>query len=234
MANKKKPMKTTEDYGAPPERLEQFYGLELDEEQAAFRDAIWNPDVYLVAADAVAGSGKTTIAVATATLLQQYRLVDSCIYIRTPSSEGRIGFLPGDQKSKEKPYMAPLYGALSNLGENPITMVESSDMEVQKYQSAPWRTQTDVYMLGTDLSRKAVIVDEAQCMTTDQLRAIITRCHDDCKVILIGSTLQIQGISKEQSGFAHCLDHFRDRPWARICTLSKNYRGEMSAWADKL
>lgn len=234
MASKKKPVRPAEDYGTPPERLDQFYGLRLDAEQTAFRDAIWDPSVYLVAADAVAGSGKTTIAVATATLLQQYRLVDSCIYIRAPSSEGRIGFLPGDQKSKEKPYMAPLYGALINLGENPIAMVESSDVEMQKYQSAPWRTQTDVYMLGTDLSRKAVIVDEAQCMTTDQLRAIITRCHDDCKVILIGSTLQIQGISKEQSGFAHCLDHFRDRPWARICTLSKNYRGEMSAWADKL
>lgn len=234
MANKKKPIRQEEDYGNPPEHLETFYGLELDDEQMAFRDAIWNPDIHLIAVDAVAGSGKTTIAIATATLLQQYRVVDSCIYIRTPSSEGRIGFLPGDQKSKEKPYMAPLYSTIINLGENPITMIESGDIEVQKYQTAPWRAQTDVYMLGTDLSRKAVVVDEAQCMTTDQLRAIITRCHDDCKVIVIGSTLQIQGIDKTRSGFQHCLDHFRDRPWARICTLSKNYRGEMSAWADKL
>lgn len=234
MANKKRPVRPAEDYGAPPDKLDQFYGLILDEEQTAFRDAIWDPDVHFIAVDAVAGSGKTTIAIATATLLQQYRVVDSCIYIRTPSSEGRIGFLPGDQSSKERPYMAPLYSTIINLGENPITMIESGDYEVQKYQSAPWRAQTDVYMLGTDLSRKAIVVDEAQCMTTDQLRAIITRCHDDCKVIVIGSTLQIQGIPKEKSGFARCLDHFRDRPWARVCTLTKNYRGEMSAWADRL
>lgn len=233
MANKKRtPVKS--EYGPPPATIEHFYGLELDEEQTAFRDAIWNPDVHLVAADAVAGSGKSTIAIATATLLQKYGVVDSCLYIRTPSSEGRIGFLPGDQNSKERPYMAPLYHTIANIGENPITMIESNDYETQKYQSAPWRAQTDVYMLGTDLSRKAVVIDEAQCMTTDQLRAVLTRCHDDCKVVVIGSTLQIQGIPKERSGFAHCIEHFNGQPWARICTLSRNYRGEMSAWADRL
>jgi PhoH-like ATPase len=212
-----------------------YYGLRLDEYQEAFRDAIWNPDIRFISVDAVAGSGKTTIAIATACLLYAYGLVDGCIYCRTPASEGRIGFLPGDQASKERPYMQPLYNTLCNIGENPYTAIDtSSNMENRKYQTGYWQAITDVYLLGDDFKNKAVVIDEAQCMTTDQLRTIITRCHDSCKVMVIGSTLQIQGIAKEESGFTHCIEHFEDRPWAKHCVLVNNYRGEMSAWADKL
>lgn len=235
MATKKK-QPVREDYGTPPATLEghPFYGFRLDKHQQAFRDAIWNPDVRFVAVDAPAGSGKTSIGIATATLLQAYRVVDSCLYIRTPAAEGRIGFLPGDQKSKERPYMQPLYNTIVKIGEDPMAMIEGNDYESQKYQSAPWRAVTDVYMLGEDFERMAVVIDEAQCMTVDQLKTVITRCHDDCKVIVIGSTLQIQGIAKDKSGFTRCIEHFKDKEWARICTLEKNYRGLMSAWADRM
>ena len=228
---------TAETWYETPKDLKDhpFYGLVLDEEQAAFRDAIWDKDIRFITVDAVAGSGKTTIAIATACLLYAHKFVDECIYCRTPSSEGRIGFLPGDQKSKERPYMQPLYNTLVRLGENPYTTIDmTSSMENKKYQTGFWSAITDVYLLGDDFSRKAVVIDEAQCMTREQLKTIITRCHDDCKVIVIGSTLQVQGISKAESGFAYCIEHFEALPWARHCTLSKNYRGEMSAHADKM
>ncbi|MBO5488574.1 MAG: hypothetical protein J5972_01565, partial [Eubacterium sp.] len=48
-----------------------FYGLNLDEDQARFRDAIWNPEKLIVFCDAKAGTGKTTIATGTADLLCQ-------------------------------------------------------------------------------------------------------------------------------------------------------------------
>ncbi len=211
-----------------------FYGLKLDDEQRAFRDAIWDPNVRLVTVDSVAGSGKSTIAIATACLMHDYDVVGGCIYCRTPSSEGKIGFLPGDRGSKERPYMQPLYNTLAKIGENPYTVVSGESIENQKYGSGYWSAITDVYLLGDDIFHKVVVIDEAQCMTVDQLRTIITRCHDDCTVVVAGSSLQIQGIEKSQSGFRKCIDHFADRPWARNCVLTKNYRGEMSAWADKL
>lgn len=221
-------------YMSAPESLadEPFYGLELDEEQRRFRDAIWDPNIRFVTVDAVAGSGKTTIAIATACLLYNYHLVDGCIYCRTPSSEGKIGFLPGDQQSKERPYMQPLYNTLIKLGENPFTCISDGSMENSKYQTGYWCPITDVYLLGDDFSKKVIVIDEAQCMKVGQLKTIITRCHDDCKVMVIGSTLQVQGIGEEESGFTHCIQHFEGKPWAAHCTLSKNYRGEMSAWAD--
>lgn len=236
MAAKKKPVQT--DYiGEAPATLDDhiFYGLDCsDAEQRAYRDALWDKDVKFVAVDACAGSGKTTLAVGVALLYVKYGICDEALYIRTPSSEGRIGFLPGNQDSKERPYMQPLYRTLIHLGENPISLINDNTMTNQKNGTGVFTTMTDVYMLGDDFEKKFVIIDEAQCMTTEQLRAIITRCHDDCYVVVIGSTLQIQGISEEKSGFKHCIEHFSKKPWARICTLSKNYRGEMSAWADRL
>lgn len=212
-----------------------FYGLECDdEEQRYYRDCMWGKENRIVIVDAVAGSGKTTLAVAVGNLFLKHNIVDEVLYIRTPSSEGRIGFLPGDQSTKERPYMQPLYTALVNIGENPYTCVNDSGVPGQGVGSGSFTPMTDVYILGSDYKRKFVIIDEAQCMTAGQLKAILTRCHDDCKVVVIGSTLQVQGIKQEESGLVRCIEHFKDKPWAKVCHLTKNYRGELSAWADKM
>lgn len=235
MSAKKKPI--IDDIYVAPETLDghPFFGLDCsDEEQIIYRDALWDRNVRFVAVDACAGSGKTTIAVAVALMYVKYGICDEALYIRTPSSEGRIGFLPGEQTSKERPYMQPLYKALIKLGENPMTIINDNTYVNQKNGTGIFTPMTDVYMLGDDLEKKFVIIDEAQCMTKEQLKAIITRCHDDCCVVVIGSSLQIQGIKESNSGLKACIDHFASKPWARICHLTKNYRGEMSAWADMM
>ena len=93
---------------------------------------------------------------------------------------------------------------------------------------------TDAYVLGVNWDHKVVIIDEAQCLTKSALKALLTRCSDTCKVIVIGSNLQVQGISNEASGFADCINHFAEKDWAAVCHLTRNYRGEVSAWADKM
>lgn len=224
-------------YGNPPLTLKDhpFYGLDCsDPEQLYYRDSLWDRNVRLVVADAVAGSGKTTLAVAVALMYVKYGICNEAYYIRTPSSEGRLGFLPGEKQNKEAPYMAPLVHTLINLGENPVAVINDDTYINQKMGTGIFTTMTDVYILGSDFSKKFIIIDEAQCMTKEQLKAVLTRCHDDCYVCVIGSTLQIQGIKPEDSGLVKCIDHFKDKEWARVCHLSKNYRGELSAWADKM
>lgn len=232
-----KKMIQTNNYGEAPVTLDghPFYGLDCsNEEQVAYRDALWDRNKRIVLVDACAGSGKTTLAVAVALMYVKYGICDEAYYVRTPSSEGRIGFLPGDRSSKERSYMQPLYSSLITLGENPIAMINDDNFLNQKMGTGVFTTMTDVYILGSDFSKKFVIIDEAQCMTSEQLKSILTRCHDDCKVVVIGSTLQIQGINPEQSGLIKCINHFKDKEWAQVCHLTKNYRGELSAWADKM
>ena len=101
--------------GAPPATLDghPFYGLALDDdEQIAFRDALWDPNVRFCAVDACAGSGKTTLVMAVACLLYHYGRIDGVTYLRIPtaSSEGRVGFLPGTLASRvERPYDGAMF-----------------------------------------------------------------------------------------------------------------------------
>lgn len=94
-----------------------FYGLDCsDKEQVHYRDALWDRNNRITIVDAPAGSGKSVIAVAIALMYVRYGLCDEAYYIRTPSSEGRIGFLPGEKSAKERYYMQPLVHSLINLG----------------------------------------------------------------------------------------------------------------------
>ena len=58
-----------------------FYGIELDEEQKIFRDAIWNVNKDIIFCNSKAGTGKTLVAVGTANLLVQYKLYEKIIYV---------------------------------------------------------------------------------------------------------------------------------------------------------
>lgn len=225
------------EYNDIPETLENhpFYGLDCsDEEQRYYRDCLWDRNIHLVLVDAAAGSGKTSLAVAVALMYVRYGICNEAYYIRTPCAERRMGYLKGDKAEKEKYYMSPLIHTLINLGENPVSVINDDSYMNQKMGTGIFTTMTDVYILGSDFSKKFIIIDEAQCMTKDQLKAVLTRCHDDCYVVVIGSSLQVQGITEEESGLAKCVEHFKGKEWARACSLTKNYRGEMSAWADKM
>lgn len=70
-------------------RRHPFYGLELDEDQKKFRDAIWNKDKLIVYGNAKAGVGKSLIAFATANLLVEYGLYDGIVYVMFPCEENK-------------------------------------------------------------------------------------------------------------------------------------------------
>ena len=109
-----------------------FYGLTLDDEQKAFRDAIWNPEKLIIFCNAKAGTGKTFIATATANLLVQYGLYDGIVYISSPTQESKLGFLPGEIEDKTFIYNEPLWEALLKLDINPNTAINQANISNQK------------------------------------------------------------------------------------------------------
>lgn len=215
-----------------------FYGLNLDEEQKVFRDAIWNPEKVLVMCNAKAGTGKTVIAVGVANLLYQYGLYNGIVYIVSPTQEQVQGFLPGDQEAKNSVYMQPLYDALSTIGVNPNTAVISeSNLKAMKTGDAYIECLTHTYLRGVNFENKVVILDETQNYYLDSLKKVLTRIHDNCKVIVIGHTGQ-NDIYKNpnRSGFAPYLEYFKDSNDSRvsICELNTNHRGWLSTYADNI
>jgi PhoH-like ATPase len=212
-----------------------FYGFTLDDEQIAFRDAIWNSEKLIVFCNAKAGTGKTFIATATANLLVQYGRYEGIVYISSPTQEAKLGFLPGEIEDKTAVYSEPFMEALLKLNINPYTAVNQYNITNQKNGTGYIDAITHVYLRGCNFENKVVILDETQNYYCDELKKTLTRMADSCKVIVIGHSGQIDLYhNPENSGFVRYLEHFKDDPRTAVCELNTNYRGWISSHADSL
>jgi phosphate starvation-inducible protein PhoH and related proteins len=224
------------DYSDVPQTLNEhpFFGLTLDSEQKAFRDCIWDTEKLIVFCNAKAGTGKTTIATATSDLLVKYGRYKGVVYIAAPTQEQKQGYLAGSLEQKSEPYFEPFYQALNKLGINLMTSL-CGDIINQKNGTGYIECMTHTFLRGCNFENKVVIIDEAQNYYGDELKKVLTRIHDNCKVIVIGHSGQIDLYNNPaHSGFNKYLNHFRDDNRCAICNLSKNYRGWISNHADDL
>ena len=222
--------------GDPPKDLKGhiFYGLTLDEEQTKFRDAIYSRDNDIVFCEAAAGTGKTLISVATAILMCEYGMYNGITYIVAPTQEEKLGFLPGDAESKVAKYCDPIYDALYTLEREPGRMIESSEMDHQKSGDAIIRCTSHVYLRGRNFSNRVIIIEEAQNLYFDEMKKVLSRCHDDCKVIVIGNDVQCDIYKHpEKSGFTPYLKRFAQEERCAVCELKTNHRGWISTVADR-
>ena len=235
MATKKKTQQ--EFYGEAPTNLDDhpFYGMTLNDEQKVFANAIWNPENLIVFCDSKAGTGKTTIAVGVANMLVQYGLYNGIVYIAAPVQEEKLGYMPGDLNDKVSLYFDPLYQALIKLNINPNTAINQLSIDNQKNGTGYIDAITHVFLRGQNFENKVIICEESQNLYCDELKKVLTRIHDNCKTIVIGHTGQCDLYhNPEHSGFAPYIEHFRNEPYAQVCTLTKNYRGKVSTHADEL
>ena len=234
MASKKKTITvTTNDI---PETLSEhpFYGIDLDEEQKMFANAIWNPNIDIVFCNAKAGSGKSLVATGVANLLVQYGLFDSIVYIMSPYGERKQGWLPGTITEKSSVYFEAFYQALISCNINPHTAINDDSMVNQKNGTGYITCITDTFLRGSNLDNAVVILDEAQNYTVPQLKKTLTRVGKKAKVIVIGHDLQCDLEKPEQSGFIKYIEHFKEKERAAVCTLTINHRSWISQWADEV
>ncbi len=211
-----------------------FYGMMLDEEQMAFVEAIKDKGKTIVFCNAKAGTGKTTLAMGAANILVQDKRneLDGIVYIVSPYGEQKQGYLPGSITEKSEVYYEPAYQAMIEVGMNPNTCVCSDSMTARKRGESYVKMLTHTYLRGTNLQKKVVILDESQNYTVADLKKVLTRCHDSCKVIVIGHTGQID--IRSGSGFARYLEHFKGQEKCAVCELTTNHRGWLSTFADEL
>ena len=211
-----------------------FYDMILDEEQVAFVEAIKDKSKIVVFCNAKAGTGKTTLAMGAANMLYHDKRngYDGILYIVSPYGEGKQGYLPGSITEKSEVYYEPAYQAMIEVGMNPNTDIVGDSMTAKKRGEGYVKMLTHTYLRGPNLKNKIVILDESQNYTASDLKKVLTRCHDNCKVIVIGHTGQID--IRGGSGFARYLEHFQGQEKCAVCKLTTNHRGWLSTYADEL
>lgn len=208
-----------------------YYGLRetMTDEQLEMCESIIHNTVTFV--NAKAGTGKTTMAVATAKFLIEHNLADKLVYIASPVEEGTLGYRPGTAEEKAMDYTGALYDALVTIGEFPERAMHPVEGWVE--------FKTDTFLRGTNMSKVVVIIDEAQNYSRSQLKKTITRCHDDAFLIVIGHDGQIDLKKPETSGFVPMIDLFKELAPAKdldvgYVELTVNFRGKVSQIADEL
>ncbi|MEO5344875.1 MAG: PhoH family protein [Magnetococcus sp. YQC-9] len=154
---------------------------------------------HLVFAIGPAGTGKTYLAVAAAVLDFIEGRVARIILTRPAVEAGEhLGFLPGDQRDKVDPYLRPLYDALYEM------------LGYEKVERMLGRNQLEIaplaYMRGRTLSEAAIILDEAQNTTIEQMKMFLTRLGEGSRVVVSGDVTQVDLPANRRSGLAHAVE----------------------------
>lgn len=190
--------------------------------------------------DAEAGTGKTSLAMLTGYNQVEAGKFEQIIYVRGPVSVVEMGFLPGDLAEKEMPYLMAGIEALQKADKENANFIESLILNDKL------KVTTSAFLRGIDWDTPSfIVIDEAQNLSLHELQTILTRPHDSSKIVVIGSTKQIDNKSSaltrigntQISAFELYKIHFTQlvNDGTNVeCKLMINHRGTFSKLADQI
>jgi PhoH-like ATPase len=223
-----KPLKKIVEYkkgvwGVTPRNKEQCFATNL----------LMDPSVSVVTLVGKAGSGKTLLAIAAG--LEQVLGSDKSNYKKLVVSRpvqplGKdIGFLPGTLEEKMSPWLMPIQDNLEFLmGDKTAlqTYVHSGVIEIEAL----------TYIRGRSISNAFIIIDEAQNLTTHELKTIITRVGEGTKIILTGDIEQIDNvyIDETSNGLTHAVEKLKEYDITGHIALQKGERSKVATLAARI
>jgi PhoH-like ATPase len=92
------------------------------------------------------------------------------------------------------------------------------------------------FIRGRSLSDTYVIVDEAQNLTPHEIKTIITRAGEGCKMVFTGDVQQIDApyLDMQSNGLAYMIDKMKGQEIFQHVNLVKGERSKLSEIASKL
>lgn len=157
------------------------------EKQELYLDFLTDPEVQAVVCLGFHGTGKTFLASVVAGDKLRSNELEKIIVARPYVQTGKTaGFRPGTTLQKLYPYVRNVLDAIkSRIGSAAyqISLGDglTGDIEVQDIESIRGRSFDQPSFL---------IIDEAQQTTPDEMKSIVTRVSDNCKLVLCGDVRQ--------------------------------------------
>lgn len=130
-----------------------------------------------------AGVGKTYIAASMAAQALAKKEIEKIILTRPAVEAGeRLGFLPGELDEKYAPYITPVREIFDQyFGKSFVDLL----IKDGKIEAAPM-----AYLRGRTFKNCYVLLDEAQNVSSKQMKMFLTRIGEGCKVIVDGDPSQ--------------------------------------------
>lgn len=181
--------------------------------------------IDLVILEGVAGSGKTLLALAAGLeqVIEQHMYKD-IIFTRAAVGIGEdMGFLPGEIGDKMLPWCGALIDNLESLGgDDDVVMAKVKMMAVQ-------------HMRGRSFNRRFVIIDEVQNLTPQQVKVLITRAGEDCKIVCLGDISQIdhKKLNGETNGLTYLAKAAEGCDFIKTVLLEECERSRLARWGGE-
>ena len=195
-----------------------------------------DPNIDFVTLLGVAGTGKTLLALA-AGLSQvfDHKLYREIIVTRATVPVGEdIGYLPGTEDEKMGPWMGALRDNLEFLSSS-----ESGNEEIEQSGQMMLRRKIRIhsmaFMRGRTFLERYIIIDEAQNLTSKQLKTLVTRAGPGSKIVCLGNIAQIDTpyLSETTSGLTYAVESFKNWDHSGHITLETTERSRLADFANE-
>lgn len=196
-----------------------------------------DPDIDFVTLLGSAGTGKTLLTLAAAlTQVLETKIYREVIMTRVTVPVGEdIGFLPGTEEEKMTPWMGALMDNLEVL----LKTEFQEDWEhnaTRDLVTHRIKIRSMNFMRGRTFLNKFVIIDEAQNLTSKQIKTLITRAGPGTKIVCLGNLAQIDTpyLSETTSGLTYAVDRFKNWQHSSHITLQRGERSRLADYASEV
>ncbi|MGB2129976.1 MAG: PhoH family protein, partial [Marinobacterium sp.] len=219
------------------ERLmdQMCWGIQpINIQQAFAMQSLMDPEIDLSILLGAAGSGKTLIALACALemVIEEQRFNKIIVTRSTPPVAEDIGFLPGTEEEKMTPWMSSINDNLEAMHEQDERPQSSVKYAIEK---ANIQFKSLNFIRGRSIQNAIVLIDEAQNLTPQQLKTIITRCGKGTKMVCLGNLAQIDSnyLTPLTSGLTYIVERFRNFEGAASVHFEGIFRSRLAEYAEE-
>jgi PhoH-like ATPase len=221
-------------------------------EQACARDLIMDDQSLVVSLVGIAGTGKTLIALLSAYEMLRSGKVSRIEVYRLNAEAGReLGFLPGDLGEKMAPWAKPIIDNLdfimrrlhggtrwsNQVADHHGEKKEPSHPTVENLLQAKVLEIAPInYLRGRSIHDAAIIVDDGQNLTQEDMKLVLTRAGEGSRVILTGDPDQIDRaeINSLSNGLVQVVERFKGEACFAHLTMHEVVRSRIAEMAAKL
>lgn len=212
--------------------------------QRCLVDALLNPEISLVTCYGHAGTGKTLVAVA-AGLHEMFNRRYNGITVSRPvvAMGSQLGFLPGTLDEKMRPWLQPIHDALDLLMRPKAPLgprrkqqkpSDSGGVSKKPYEMLMEQGIIEIealcYIRGRSIPNRFFILDEAQQLTPQEAKTIVTRMSQDSKLVMVGDPAQIDNpyVDSRSNGLVYTRNRLKGQPFVAHVALTRGERSELA------
>lgn len=230
-----------------------------NKEQRFAMELLLSDQIKAVTLTGRAGTGKTLLAIAAG----MHKVLDERIYTRLLITRpiipvgNDIGFLPGDKADKLRPWMQPIIDNIEHIFNDAVALKEhhgrppsarrgSRDTNEKRIQSLKvvdhlierglMEMEPLTYIRGRSIPRQFIICDEAQNLSPQMIKTIVTRIGEGSKVVFTGDPEQIDHpyLDASSNGLTHLVEKFKSEEIAGHMTLCKGERSPLAEMGARI